>query len=63
MTPGAPMPRRSGVGFNFGNYASAPAPLQRPDPEVRKCRPCRGKGVDRHGFDCVTCLGSGEVDE
>lgn len=32
-------------------------------PEVRICPSCRGRKVDRHGFDCLTCLGEGTVDE
>jgi hypothetical protein len=27
------------------------------------CPSCRGRKVDRFGFDCTTCLGEGEVDE
>lgn len=28
-----------------------------------KCPDCKGKCVDRHGFDCVRCMGEGHVDE
>jgi hypothetical protein len=31
--------------------------------DVKVCPSCRGRKVDRFGFDCVTCLGGGEVDE
>lgn len=32
-------------------------------PEVKVCRSCRGRKIDRHGFDCRTCFGEGTVDE
>jgi hypothetical protein len=32
-------------------------------PEHRECPSCRGKKVDRIGFDCRTCFGEGHVDE
>lgn len=35
-------------------------PAEEPDP---RCPDCRGKCVDKHGFDCVRCAGEGVVDE
>lgn len=28
-----------------------------------KCPACRGRKVDRFGFDCTTCFGEGEIDD
>jgi ribosomal protein L37AE/L43A len=31
--------------------------------QSKPCPDCRGKCVDRHGFDCVRCGAEGIVDE
>jgi hypothetical protein len=35
----------------------------KPTPDLRICPSCRGRTVDRYGFDCTTCFGEGTVNE
>lgn len=62
--PGAALPRRKGIPLNFGHAAARrDATMIASEDEDDGCRACDGEGVDRFGFDCTTCLGTGKVDE
>jgi hypothetical protein len=58
--PGAALRRRSAP-LNFGHDAPrADTTIIANDDEDDDCRACDGAGVDRFGFDCTTCFGTGK---
>jgi DnaJ-class molecular chaperone len=36
--------------------------VENDEDEDDDCRACDGDGVDRFGFDCTTCFGTGKIE-
>lgn len=65
MSPAARARRIAFMKNQAGRIAAANAEPATPPAEHEeepKCRPCGGEGVDRFGFDCTTCFGTGEAE-